>query len=352
MDIYLVGGAVRDRLLGRPVRERDFVVVGASEQEMLDAGYRPVGRDFPVFLHPQTNEEYALARTERKSGPGHQGFICHADPGVTLEEDLMRRDLTINAMAQDKTGNIVDPYGGQQDLDNRFLRHVSDAFTEDPLRILRIARFKATFPDFSVHPDTWGLLKYMVAEGALAELTPERVLMELDKALVATAPEEFFGVLAEINANEALWPELDQRAFERLAQLASQDPEARFAILFDNTSEATVHNFCRRYRISNQRREVTSLYITHGQTWARLKSLTAEAIVDLLYASDAFRKRERFIEFDRVCSEITGRSLRWPLMLKQAERVSAASIDRELSGPELGKAIRAQRVKAVAGNLP
>ena len=200
MQIYLVGGAVRDELLGLSQGDRDWVVVGASIDDMLRLGYKKVGKDFPVFLHPDTNEEYALARTERKTGKGYYGFVCQSDPSVSLEEDLLRRDLTINAIAKDQFGNIIDPYAGQQDLARKNLRHVSAAFMEDPVRVLRLARFAAKFPDFNVDPATIALIKQMVVAGELKELVAERIWKEMERALAEKAPWRFFAVLAECNA--------------------------------------------------------------------------------------------------------------------------------------------------------
>ena len=209
MDVYLVGGAVRDELLGREVKERDWVVVGGSVAAMLADGYRQVGRDFPVFLHPETAEEYALARTERKTGPGHTGFEVHADAGVSLEDDLARRDLTINAMARTKDGCLVDPYGGQEDLAARRLRHVSAAFTEDPLRVFRVARFAAQLPGFEVAPETVGIISQMASQGALAELSAERVWAELAKALSGAAPARFIEVLRECDSLQPWFAEFE-----------------------------------------------------------------------------------------------------------------------------------------------
>lgn len=211
MQIYLVGGAVRDKLLGRPVTEQDWVVVGARPEELLTQGFRTVGRDFPVFLHPQTQEEYALARTERKSGSGHTGFICDFSPDITLEEDLLRRDLTVNAMAEDGSGNIIDPYGGQRDLQKRLLRHVSPAFREDPLRVFRVARFAARYAPlgFTVAADTLALMQEIAESGDLATLTPERVWKETEKALGEDAPEVFITVLRECKALPIWFPEVE-----------------------------------------------------------------------------------------------------------------------------------------------
>lgn len=206
---YIVGGAVRDRLLGLPVQDRDWVVVGATPEAMLAAGYKPVGKDFPVFLHPQTQEEHALARTERKSGHGYSGFVVHAEPTVTLEEDLLRRDLTINAIAEDDAGRLIDPYGGQRDLAARVFRHVSPAFAEDPVRILRVARFAARFPDFTLAPETLALMRGMVREGEVDHLVPERVWQEIARGLMAPRPARMLQVLRECGALARLLPELD-----------------------------------------------------------------------------------------------------------------------------------------------
>lgn len=208
MNIYRVGGSVRDQLLGLPVVDRDWVVVGATPQAMLDAGFRPVGKDFPVFLHPQTQEEYALARTERKTAPGYKGFVFHADAGVTLEEDLRRRDLTINAMAMDAQGRLSDPYGGQRDLQARQLRHVSPAFAEDPVRILRVARFAARFHAFSVATETLALMRDMVAAGEVDALVPERVWQEMARGLMEARPSRMLEVLRECGALAVLLPEV------------------------------------------------------------------------------------------------------------------------------------------------
>ena len=211
MKSYLVGGAVRDRLLGLPIKDKDWVVVGATPQQMLDAGYQQVGRDFPVFLHPDSHEEYALARTERKSGSGYTGFTCYAAPDVTLEQDLLRRDLTVNALAEDADGTIIDPYGGQQDLQQRILRHVSPAFAEDPLRVLRVARFAARYAhlSFRIADETLALMREMADAGELAHLTPERVWKETESALGTRNPQVFFQTLRDCGALKVLFPEID-----------------------------------------------------------------------------------------------------------------------------------------------
>src|SRR5438876_2450501 len=222
MQVYRVGGSVRDELLELPTADRDYVVVGSTPEEMIAQGFLPVGRDFPVFLHPQSREEYALARTERKSGRGHRGFTFHASPEVTLEEDLRRRDLTINAIARDEAGKLIDPYGGAADLRAGVLRHVSDAFGEDPLRVLRVARFAARF-GFHVAPETERLMRDMVASGELAELTPERVWRELAKGLMAPEPSRMFAVLRSCGALRVILPELD--ALFGVPQPAQHHPE-------------------------------------------------------------------------------------------------------------------------------
>ena len=221
MKTYLVGGAVRDQLLGLQVTEKDRVVTGSSAEELKKLGYRQVGSDFPVFLHPGSREEYALARTERKTAEGHQGFETETGSSVTLEDDLYRRDLTINAIAQDNNGRIIDPYHGQEDLAAGILRHVSPAFSDDPLRILRVARFSARFPGFSIHEDTRNLMSNMVARGDLAQLAPERIFIETGKALATDSPHVYFNVLSDIRADAELWPELTSVHIDRLEKWQS-----------------------------------------------------------------------------------------------------------------------------------
>ncbi len=211
MQVYLVGGAVRDQLLGLPISDRDFVVVGTTPEAMLEQGFQQVGKDFPVFLHPKTHEEYALARTERKTGAGYTGFSCYSAPDVTIEDDLLRRDLTINAMAQSDSGEIIDPFNGIKDLENRLLRHVSSAFSEDPLRVLRVARFAARYFEygFSIAPETLALMQSMAATGELSHLTAERVWAETEKALKSSSPQVYFDVLRQCGALRVLFPEID-----------------------------------------------------------------------------------------------------------------------------------------------
>jgi len=333
MKIYEVGGAVRDELLGLPVKDRDWVVVGATPQEMLDRGYTPVGRDFPVFLHPRTHEEYALARTERKTAPGYAGFAFHAAPGVTLEDDLVRRDLTINAMARDEDGTIVDPHGGRADLAARVLRHVSPAFAEDPVRILRVARFAARFADFSIAAETMDLMRGMTAEGEVDALVAERVWQELARGLMEARPSRMFEVLRECGALARLLPELD--ALWGVPQRADYHPEvdtgvhvmmvvdmaarlggalpARFAALthdlgkgrtpadilprhhgHEAKSVALLDAVCERLRVPADCRDVARLAARYHGDMHRVAELRPETTLTLLERCDALRRPERF----------------------------------------------------------
>src|ERR671937_1705529 len=253
MRIYAVGGAVRDELLGLPVKDRDYVVVGATPEEMERLGFKPVGKDFPVFLHPQTHEEYALARTERKSGRGYKGFTVHASPEVTLEEDLRRRDLTINAMAKAEDGTLIDPYGGKRDLEQGVLRHVSEAFAEDPVRILRLARFAARF-GFKVAPETMALMRRMVESGETDYLVPERVWQEFAKGLMEREPERMFEVLKAASLQKKLLPELRDRS-----GLAGGTLPVRFARLCWPLKEAEAEALCERLKVPSDVRELALL---------------------------------------------------------------------------------------------
>lgn len=303
MKIYLVGGAVRDKLLGLPVKERDWVVVGATPAEMLKKGFRQVGKDFPVFLHPKTGEEYALARMERKTGPGYTGFAFDTSPTVSLEEDLQRRDLTINAMAETTEGQLADPYHGQQDLQTKTLRHVSAAFIEDPVRILRVARFAARFAalGFHVAPETNQLMQKMVSSGEVDALVAERVWKELERALAEEKPEQFFKVLEECGALVILFPvHLDLAALTRAVNL-STDPVIRFAAVFYNNSLETIKKVSERYRVPSEYRELTELVNKYLSLYQRANELSAEEIVTLLQSVDAFRREARFQKFLLVC---------------------------------------------------
>jgi tRNA nucleotidyltransferase (CCA-adding enzyme) len=337
---YRVGGSVRDELLGRTVADRDFVVVGATPEQMVAAGYRPVGSDFPVFLHPQTNDEYALARTERKSGRGYRGFVFHATPDVTLEADLARRDLTINAIARDDDGTLIDPHGGVADLRAGILRHVSPAFAEDPLRVLRVARFAARF-GFSVAPETEALLREIAAAGELATLTAERVWQELAKALMEARPSLFFEVLRRCGALGQLLPEVD--ALFGVPQPPAHHPEidtgvhlmlaldfsaaegdplpVRYAVLAHDLGKATsdranwprhiahearsvalAQRLSERLRVPAECSELARLVARYHGDVHRAAELRASTLLDLLLAADALRRPERLDGLLRACS--------------------------------------------------
>jgi len=335
MKTYIVGGAVRDELLGVAVKDRDYVVVGATPEAMVAQGYTPVGKDFPVFLHPQTHAEYALARTERKTAPGYKGFVFHTDAGVTLEEDLIRRDLTINAMAQDEDGSIVDPFGGKRDLEQRIFRHVSPAFAEDPVRILRIARFAARFPEFTVAAETNTLMQEMVTAGEVDALVPERVWQELARGLMEVRPSRMFAVLRDCGALQRILPELD--VLWGVPQPAQYHPEidtgvhimlvidyaagiqadlqVRCAALLHDLGKGVtppdqwprhhghemhsvklVDAVCKRLKIPNDCRDLALMTAREHGNVGRALELRANTIVNLLERCDAFRKPQRFIE--------------------------------------------------------
>ena len=340
MKIYLVGGAVRDELLGRTIADRDYVVVGATPQTMLKEGFRPVGKDFPVFLHPGTNEEYALARTERKTGHGYHGFAFHATPDVTLDDDLARRDLTINAMAKAADGTLVDPFHGRHDLEARILRHVGPAFAEDPVRILRLARFAARFADFSVAPETVELMRRMVASGEVDHLVAERVWQELAKGLMEAAPSRMFEVLRQCGALTRLLPEVD--ALFGVQQRADYHPEidagvhtlmvvdesarqgfplpVRFAALMHDLGKATTpadilprHHghearsvrlataLCERLRVPSECRDLALLAARYHGDIHRAGELRPSTLVTLLERTDALRRPGRFQQLLDVC---------------------------------------------------
>jgi tRNA nucleotidyltransferase (CCA-adding enzyme) len=381
MKIYLVGGAVRDELLHLPVTERDWVVVGATPEDMLALGYTPVGKDFPVFLHPDTKEEYALARTERKTAPGYKGFVFHADADVSLEEDLRRRDLTINAMARDDDGQLIDPFNGRADLDNGLLKHVSPAFAEDPVRILRIARFAARFAEygFKVAHDTNKLMRTMVQTGEVDHLVPERVWAELEKALQESRPAQFFKVLRGCGALAKLFAAIDNlyeqeglpehgqsieiHAMQALQQAAelTHDPLVRFATLAMQMNSDAVIEIANRYRLPNDYRELGAMAADFGHAIHEADTLDAEMIMDLLEATDALRRPERLQQLLLACeadarargeqkSYESGRILNQAL--ESAMAVNAKDLtERGLSGAELGEALRLQRVTAIARAL-
>jgi len=401
MQTYLVGGAVRDRLLGLEPGDRDHVVVGETQASMEAAGFKPVGRDFPVFLHPVTGEEYALARTERKSGRGYRGFVVDADPSVTLEDDLGRRDFTINAVAQADDGTLVDPHGGARDLDARVLRHVGDAFVEDPLRVLRAARFMARFASlgFTVAPETMALMRTMVASGELAELVPERVWQELRRALASARPSAFLRTLRDCGALAAVLPEVDalygvpQRAefhpeidtgvhielvCDMAAQLAPGDDLIGFAALthdlgkaltpahvlpkhigHEQAGVAPLRSLCERLKIPTEHRQLAEAACREHLNVHRFDELRAETVVTLIERCDGFRKPARIAQLALVCEADkrgrsghadddypSGRALR--AAHEAALAVRAGELAGELSGPALGEAVRKARIAAIA----
>lgn len=402
MEIYLVGGAVRDELLAYPVVERDWVVVGARPQDLLDQGYRQVGKDFPVFLHPTSRDEYALARTERKQGHGYTGFVVHCDPAVTLEQDLLRRDLTVNAMARDSQGRIIDPYGGQRDLAARVLRHVSEAFVEDPLRVLRTARFAARYSHlgFTVAAETVSLMAEIVAQGELAHLPAERIWMEFERALSESDPRVFIEVLRECGALEALLPELE--ALFGVPQPAVHHPEidagihtlmalqqsvrlsaasdVRFAVLIHDLGKGTtpqsewprhvahehrglqlIKKACRRLKTPNQHRELALKVCQYHTHCHRALELRGKTLLKLLNATDALRRPDRFEAFLLACeADARGRlgleDRDYPQAdylrraLQSATEVTAADFsDQKIEGKALGQAISDERIRRLEG---
>jgi len=400
MQVYLVGGAVRDRLLGRPVRERDWVVVGADPADLIARGFTPVGREFPVFLHPETHEEYALARLERKVAPGYRGFETRFSPDVTLEEDLRRRDLTINAIAESDSGEIVDPFGGRRDIEARLLRHVSDAFVEDPVRILRAARFAARFAPlgFRVADETMSLMARMVASGEADALVPERVWQETERALAEDRPEVFFEVLRACGALRALYPEID--ALFGVPQPEKWHPEidtgvhvmlalkfaaasgastaVRFATLLHDLGKGLtpperwpahhgheeagvplVEAVARRLKAPKAHQELAVLAARHHTVVHRAFELKPATVLKFLETTDAFRRPERFSELLLACeADARGReglqSRPYPQSdylhraLEVASQVALSEEERHgLEGPAIGARIRAKRLAAL-----
>ncbi|MDP3715050.1 MAG: multifunctional CCA tRNA nucleotidyl transferase/2'3'-cyclic phosphodiesterase/2'nucleotidase/phosphatase [Burkholderiales bacterium] len=362
MRTYIVGGAVRDEMLGLPVQDRDHVVVGATPEDMLKLGYRPVGRDFPVFLHPETHEEYALARTERKTAPGYHGFAFHAAPDVTLEQDLQRRDLTINAMARDADGRLIDPCRGAEDLGEGILRHVSPAFAEDPVRILRVARFAARF-GFAVAPETQALMLQLVEAGEADALVAERVWQELAKGLMEKTPSVMFTVLRECGALARVLPQVDAlyddgAIDEVLAALdaaaASNAPlEVRFAALARGLEPEAIDALCTKLRVPAGCRDLALLASRHGNALADAAALDAGELYDVMDAADAWRRPERFRDLIEaaLAGEHEARIAR-PRLLRTHEAVLAVdtgAVARRQSGAAAIKAAVAQvRRQAVA----
>ncbi|HET9472007.1 MAG TPA: multifunctional CCA tRNA nucleotidyl transferase/2'3'-cyclic phosphodiesterase/2'nucleotidase/phosphatase [Usitatibacter sp.] len=368
MRIYQVGGSVRDELLGLPVQDRDWVVVGADPAEMARRGFRPVGADFPVFLHPETHEEYALARTERKTGPGYKGFSFHAAPDVTLEQDLARRDLTINAMARGEDGRLVDPHGGEADLRAGVLRHVGEAFAEDPVRILRVARFAARF-GFAVAPETLALMRGMVEAGEADALVPERVWQELARGLLEKSPSRMIAVLRECGALARVLPEID-RSFDRVdvpERLAARLEHAarrgyglavRYALLVIDLEAGDAAALAARVNAPNDCRELAAL-ASRERDLAESPELDAEDTLQLLERADAFRRPERLDRLLEVAECDAG--ARSPeafaprsglgRALEAARGVDAGAVAREYP-QDIPGAVRRARLAAIAGLQP
>lgn len=403
MKIYLVGGAVRDKLLDRTVKEKDYVVVGATVDKMLEQGFQPVGKAFPVFLHPKTKEEYALARTEKKVSKGYHGFTFYAEPDVSLEQDLMRRDLTINAIAEDDDGTLIDPYYGQQDLEAKLLRHVSDAFAEDPVRILRVARFAARFHHlgFTIAPETMELMKNMVLQGEVNALVPERVWRETQSALCEQNPEVFFETLRECGALavlfpsiNALWgvpqnpkshPEVDCGIHTMLVLQAcvklTDDPVIRFAALMHDLGKSCtpedllpshpnhevksaelVDAFCAQYRVPNDYHGLAKLVAFYHTLCHQAMGLSADELLAVLEGMDIFRRPERLEPFLTAClADCRGRPTHENDDYPQADRlrqafevansVNTGEIAKAHKGPAIKDAIHLARAQAIQSIL-
>ena len=399
MQVYLVGGAVRDHLLGHPYHEKDYVVVGATPAQMLDLGYQPVGKDFPVFLHPQTKEEYALARTERKSGSGYHGFEFHTDVSVTLEQDLIRRDLTINAMAMDDAGQVYDPYGGQQDLENRILRHVSDAFIEDPLRVLRIARFAARYTSagFVIADETLALMQRLTETGELNALTPERVWKETSRALSERHADVYFEVLRECGALKVLFPEID--ALYGIPQRPEYHPEidcgihtmmslqqacrqnysldVRFAVLVHDLGKALtpveelprhimheergikpVNELCDRLKVPTYTKQLALAVCKEHLKCHQAFNLKPGTLWRLLQRLDVLRRPERVEAFVQACEcDSRGRlgledraypQAQYVLDAMQTVRaIKAQDLPADIQGPDIGEMLIERRIQAL-----
>ena len=355
MQIYLVGGAVRDQLLGLSVKDRDWVVVGATPEEMTNQGFRPVGSDFPVFLHPKTQEEYALARTERKSGRGYRGFTFHTSPDVTLEEDLIRRDLTINAMAMDDQGNITDPFNGQQDIENRILRHVSDAFLEDPLRVLRVARFLARFAHlgFTIAPETLELMGKIASDGELDHLTPERVWQEFERALATSTSSAFWEAL---EASHALYllKGLGRISNEQLRTLNSpalQSSLERFALAcyLAELSSDELDTLSESLRIPNRFRDLAKGQLRHGLTVKTFMTASAEAKLDLINELKLIKQPEAVEPLIHIAQALSPsdaiKADTIQLTARKVAQIQAKDLIPEgFSGVELGREIRKRQL--------
>lgn len=352
MQIYRVGGAVRDSLLQRPYHEQDWLVVGATPQAMLDLGYRQVGRDFPVFLHPDTGEEYALARTERKQGSGHTGFVCHSAPDVTLEQDLLRRDLTINAIAETTDGELIDPYGGQQDLQQRLLRHVSPAFAEDPLRVLRVARFQAQlqYLGFSIADETLALMRQISHSGELQTLASERVWKEMQRALQAPHPAAFFQSLRACDAISELfpqWQQLSDSQLQRMNQAAEQqhDCETIFSHLFTELNQTDSEQLLDHLNLPRSYRDQAQL----AQRFAHDPADSAETILTIMQAADPFRRPQRWQFFLQLIELLDQqRRIRLQTCYQAAQTVDAKSLAAQgLQGKAIATALQQQRLDKI-----
>ena len=375
MKTYQVGGAVRDRLLGLPVHDIDYVVVGSSVKEMLGNGFRPVGSHFPVFLHPQTQHEYALARTERKTAPGHQGFVFHADPSIQLEDDLKRRDLTINAMAQEVNasgelvGHLIDPYRGKVDLEQGIFRHLSDAFSEDPLRVLRVARFAARFPTFTIAPETLAIMKHMVSKDELKTLSKERIWQELARALRSQAPERFIDVLEECGALEEIWPtaftvqwrNISSRKEMRaqLNQVVAIHPEIdkRLAILLKKLKPVEISTWGGELRVPN---EITEYCFAVAEFEACHEFvLSPQIVLDLFNRTDVWRKPARFTEVMKLFESIGVGVANWSKLVNAALQVDGGQIAAKISqlgsssnlGEQIHQAVVHARLMAISQAL-
>jgi tRNA nucleotidyltransferase (CCA-adding enzyme) len=342
---YVVGGAVRDELLGLPVRDRDHVVVGATAQEMERQGFKPVGKDFPVFLHPKTHEEYALARTERKSGRGYKGFTVYAAPEVTLEDDLRRRDLTINALARAEDGTLIDPFGGGEDLKRGILRHVSEAFAEDPVRILRVARFAARFA-FRVDEGTQALMRRMVDSGEADALVPERVWQEFSKGLLEAHPERMFEVLEACGLRAKLLPELEPPRPPLSGPL-----EMRFAALAWPLEEPQVQALCERLRVPSEPRELALAACRNRERLLAVPAASAAALHELLKRTDALRRPERFARLLELARRAGAATARLETALRAAASVDAGAIAARAAPAEIAQRIDEARVAAIARAL-
>jgi len=400
MKIYRVGGCIRDKLLNLAIKDQDWVVVGATVSEMLELGYKQVGKNFPVFLHPETKEEYALARTEKKTAPGYTGFDFFADPSVTLEDDLLRRDLTINALAESDDGELFDPYNGKKDLDNRILRHVSPAFAEDPVRILRIARFAARFSalNFKIAEETMQLMVTMVNNGEVDSLVKERIWQELHASLKEAHPEVFFSILRECGALTRLFPELEKlygvpqpeqyhpeidtgihtMMVLQQACLLSQDTKVRFAALVhdlgkgitpkdqwpkhinhENSGVPLVKGFCKRFKVPNNFQALAVKVTQYHLHYHRIAELKASTILKTLSALNAFRQAENFELFVLACEAdsrgrtgfeniIPPQSQQFRMVLRAANEVDINSITSlNKGGKEIGELIRNKRLAAI-----